>query len=182
MSKKQILLIILLITVVSIIMAVLVWGVAGVYEWIKNQTQDIIFAIVMAIIAGLIIEYTYRKFAPQSKMLKTTQTHCDPNDDSFANLILPNNNNIIVNGAERTMGREDFVGIFATDKLLFIGKDHFKITREEGCFYIQDLNTKNGTMVNGEMLQGSEKRKLENGDEITIAQTMNIKYEEQRSI
>lgn len=181
MSRKQIFIIILLILTTSLILATLWWGVKGVSEWIENQIQDIIFAVIMAVVAGLIIEYAYRKFSPKSKMLKTTATHCETDDDSFAKLILPNNNNIIVNGAERIMGREDFIGIFATDKLLFIGKDHFKITREQGCFYIQDLNTKNGTMVNGELLQGSEKRKLENGDEITIAQTMTIKYTEQTS-
>jgi hypothetical protein len=182
MSRKQILLIIVLIIAVSAVIAVLVWGMAGVSDWIKNQTQDIVFAIIMAIVAGMIIEYTYRKFTPKSKILNTTQTHCDPDTDSFAKLVLPNNNNIIVDGAERTMGREDFVGIFATDKLLFIGKDHFKITKENGCFFIQDLKTKNGTMVNGEILKSKEKRMLNDGDEIVIAQTMNIKYSEKHNL
>jgi len=161
----------------GVVIALLVWGV-GIFGSIQSITQEIILALIMAIIAGLAIEYVYKKFSPQSKILKTTQTHCDESGESMAQLILPNNNNIIVNGAERIIGREDFVGVISTDKLLYIGKDHIKITRKEGCFYIRDLNTKNGTMVNGEELQSSEKRQLLNGDEIVLAKTLRIKYNE----
>lgn len=181
MLRKQIIGIIVAIVALGAFIAFVIWG-ALIFGWLQNQTQEIVLAIVMAIIAGLVIEYIYRKFSPQSKILKTTQTHCAPNGESMAQLILPNNNNIIVDGAERVLGREDFVGVISTDKLLFIGKDHLKITRKEGCFYIQDLNTKNGTMVNGEKLHGSEKRKLEDGDEILMAQTLRIKYNEQNRI
>lgn len=74
-------------------------------------------------------------------------THNPDNNVSFAKLILPNNNNIVVDGAERAVGREDFVGVISTDKLLYIGKDHIKIFKDGSDFFIQDLNTKNGTEV-----------------------------------
>ena len=167
----------MVVLLLGVVIALLVWGV-GIFGSIQSITQEIILALIMAIIAGLAIEYVYKKFSPQSKILKTTQTHCDESGESMAQLILPNNNNIIVNGAERIIGREDFVGVISTDKLLYIGKDHIKITRKEGCFYIRDLNTKNGTMVNGEELQSSEKRQLLNGDEIVLAKTLRIKYNE----
>lgn len=81
-------------------------------------------------------------------MLKSTQTHFADVGESMAQLNLPNNNNIVVDGAEKIIGREDFLGVVSSDKLYFIGKDHFKITHENGSFYIQDLKTKNGTTVN----------------------------------
>ena len=92
----------------------------------------------------------------------------------MAQLNLPNNNNIVVDGAEKKIGREDFLGVVSSDKLYFIGKDHFKITHENGSFYIQDLKTKNGTTVNDEELQGSKKHQLLDGDEIVVAKSLRI--------
>lgn len=157
-------------------------GATGVFAGLDNKSFDIILAVLLAIIAGLAIELIYRRFSPKSKALQTTMTHCPDGTDSFAKLVLPNNNNIIVNGAERILGREDFLGVISTDKLLFIGKEHFKIIKESGCFYIQDLNTKNGTMLNGEPLKGFEKVKLEDGDTIMVAKSLTIKYNERSHI
>ncbi len=176
MSRKQLIGLIVVILVVGAF-AVVIWRLNGVFGWFQNQTQEIVIALIMAIIAGFLIEYIYKKLSPQSKILMTTQTHCDDNGESMAQLILPNNNNIIVNGAEKVIGREDFLGVVPSDKLYYIGKDHFKITRKDGCFYIQDLKTKNGTTVNGEDLQ-SEKYKLNDGDEILVAKSLHIKYHE----
>lgn len=177
MSKKQLLGIITVIVVVGIFIIIL-WSLNGVFGWLQNQTQEIVLALIMAIIAGLIIETVYKKLSPQSKMLKSTRTHFADVSESMAQLNLPNNNNIIVDGAEKVIGREDFLGVVSSDKLYFIGKDHFKITHENGSFYIQDLKTKNGTTVNGEQLQSSQKRQLINGDEIMVAKSLRIKYKE----
>jgi hypothetical protein len=177
MSRKQLFGIIAVISVLGAFAAA-IWSLNGVYGWLQNETQEIIIAMIMAIIAGLLIESVYKKFSPQSKMLKTTQTRFSDNKESMAQLALPNNNNIIVDGAEKVVGREDFLGVISSDKLYFIGKDHFKITRKEGSYYIQDLKTKNGTTVNGEELQNSETLKLNDGDEIVIAKSLNIKYNE----
>ena len=123
----------------------------------------------------MVIEFLYRRYSPQSKILKTTVTHKPNNNVSFAQLILPNNNNIIVDGAERIIGREDFVGVISTDKLLFIGKDHFKVIKNPDGFYIQDMNTKNGTQLNGEDIGAKKSRYLLNsGDEILVGKTLKI--------
>jgi pSer/pThr/pTyr-binding forkhead associated (FHA) protein len=45
----------------------------------------------------------------------------------------------------------------------------------ENGFYIEDLDTKNGTFVNNDKLQAFKKRKLHEGDEIVIA-NLHIKY------
>jgi predicted component of type VI protein secretion system len=77
---------------------------------------------------------------------------------------------------ERTFGREDFIGVAPADELMFIGKEHFKITREDDGYYLEDLNTKNGTSLDGENITGQGKRKLTEGDEIVVAKTLEIKY------
>ncbi|MDI9623377.1 MAG: FHA domain-containing protein [Methanothermobacter sp.] len=46
---------------------------------------------------------------------------------------------------------------------------------DDGC-YIEDLDTKNGTKINGNEIKGLGKIKLENQDEILVAKTLPIKY------
>lgn len=48
---------------------------------------------------------------------------------------------------------------------------HARITREEGIYYIEDLNSTNGTYKNGLRLQPYEKRKLEKDDELKFGKT-----------
>lgn len=177
MYRKQLFGIIAVVVAAGAIAAI-IWSLNGVYGWLQNETQEIIIAMIMAIVAGFFIETVYRKLSPQSKMLKTTQTHLVDHKESMAQLALPNNNNIIVDGAEKVIGREDFLGVVSSDKLYFIGKDHFKITRKKGYYYIQDLNTKNGTTVNGVELNNSKMHRLDDGDEIVIAKSLRIKYNE----
>jgi hypothetical protein len=55
-----------------------------------------------------------------------------------------------------------------------VSRYHAKITREGDCYYLTDLNSTNGTFLNGETLQTYQKREISHGDEITFA---NIKYQ-----
>ncbi|MBQ7776380.1 MAG: FHA domain-containing protein [Lachnospiraceae bacterium] len=48
---------------------------------------------------------------------------------------------------------------------------HARITQEEGVYYLEDLNSTNGTFKNGLRMQPYEKRKLESGDELKFAKT-----------
>jgi hypothetical protein len=176
MSLGKILTIILFITALGLVIALIIFGFEDFSAWFQKVFIDLGFAVIMAVIVGLVIDRIYRKYAPQSKILKTTMTHNPSNNISFAKLILPNNNNIIVDGAERVVGREDFVGVISTDKLLYIGKDHLKITKDGDNFYIQDLNTKNGTKINGETLLSNERKLLNSGDEVEVGQTVKIYY------
>lgn len=48
---------------------------------------------------------------------------------------------------------------------------HARITEEEGVYYLEDLNSTNGTFKNGLRLQPYEKRKLESGDELKFGKT-----------
>ena len=149
-----------------------------VYGWLENETQEMVIALIMAIIAGVLIESVYKKFQPQPKMLMNTQTHIAEHVESFAKLVLPNNSTIVVKEPEKTIGREDFLGVITSDKLNFIGKDHLKITKKDNYSYIQDLNTKNGTTVNGVKLEGNQIQRLNDGDEIVLAKSMQIIYKE----
>ena len=52
-----------------------------------------------------------------------------------------------------------------------VSRIHARITEEDGIYYIEDLNSTNGTFKNGLRLQPYEKRKLEREDELKFGKT-----------
>lgn len=170
MDKK----ILIITTALTFLIVFIVLGKVEIFPWFNTQFLDIFYAVIMAIIAGLIAEYFYRKYSDKTKFAQTTVLKKPKK--LLAKLILPNGDEITITQYERIMGREDFIGIFTGDQLFFIGKEHFKLTRLEDGFYIEDMNTKNGTKVNGEEIKGMGKIKLTEGDTIQIAKTFKIIY------
>ncbi len=51
-----------------------------------------------------------------------------------------------------------------------VSRSHARITREEDAYYIEDLNSRNGTYLNGELLLYRQKRRLKSGDHLRFAQ------------
>ena len=102
-----------------------------------------------------------------------------PQTDLYkAKLILKERNEFLIKEFERTFGRKDFIGMVSSDDLRYIGKDHFKVIKKPEGYYISDLNTKNGTFVNGKEISGLGEVRLENEDYITISNTIEIRYVE----
>lgn len=52
-----------------------------------------------------------------------------------------------------------------------VSRVHARITQEDGIYYIEDLNSTNGTFKNGLRLQPYEKRRLDKGDELRFGKT-----------
>lgn len=63
------------------------------------------------------------------------------------------------------IGRQEDCTIFLDDRA--VSRHHARITRQDDGYYIEDLDSKNGTFVNGEAV--SAPRRLYDGDEIQIA-------------
>lgn len=55
-----------------------------------------------------------------------------------------------------------------------VSRLHARITKENGEFYLEDLNSTNGTFKNGLQLQPYEKRKLQEEDEIRLGKVVLI--------
>ena len=51
-----------------------------------------------------------------------------------------------------------------------VSRMHAKIRRRDGEYYLSDLNSRNGTAVNGRLLQGGEDYCLQEQDEVDFAQ------------
>ena len=50
-----------------------------------------------------------------------------------------------------------------------VSRIHAKIKKSETGYYIGDLNSRNGTFVNGRPIAGEDEIKLTSGDEVTFA-------------
>ncbi len=57
-----------------------------------------------------------------------------------------------------------------------VSRSHARITREEDDYYIEDLNSRNGTYLNGELLSYRQKRRLKSGDHLRFAQEEYVFY------
>ncbi len=178
MSQTKIISIIIIIFLTLIFIALSIFN-QDFAIWLKLYWIDLLLAAIMAIIAALVIELVYKKAAGKSNLSKTTIAQ-KPRK-LLAKLVLPDNKEFIINQYERTFGREDFVGLLVMDDLLFIGKNHFNLTRMDDGFYIEDLETKNGTTINGEQINSLGKIKLRNKDKINVANVLTIEYIEQET-
>jgi hypothetical protein len=137
--------------------------------------QIIIYILLLAIIFALLLVFYKKRVFYQRKIDQPTVL-VKPRK-LLGKLILPNNEDYVLHDYEKRFGREDLLGFTHSEDLLYIGKEHFKLTRLDDGFYIEDLNTKNGTKVNGEDIRGLGKIKLRNGDQITMAR-IKIYYQE----
>lgn len=50
-----------------------------------------------------------------------------------------------------------------------VSRVHAKIWKEDGIFYVMDLNSMNGTFLNGERLEANERREIRPSDEVAFA-------------
>ena len=51
-----------------------------------------------------------------------------------------------------------------------VSRIHAKIRKQDGEYYLTDLNSRNGTSVNGKMIKSSEEYCLQDQDEVDFAQ------------
>jgi YVTN family beta-propeller protein len=138
-------------------------------KFIENNLQWILTTMIglSGVIMGWIIKKK-RKKERENKLLEAIQK-----DTHKAELILPERK-IEITAGENIFGRGDFESDLAVAELGYItkkegGKYHFRITKQEGRFYIQDDLSKNGTKLNGKEIKGSGRIELKNGEKITLA-------------
>ena len=94
----------------------------------------------------------------------------------LARIVAPDNSEISVVGA-RKFGRDDFRNMVPDEKLPFISRQHFAISVSGDKYYIEDLQSSNGTTLNGELLQPGSQRELKQGAEICCANVLRLKFQ-----
>lgn len=94
-------------------------------------------------------------------------------------LILPDNSEIRITASGRVFGKLDLAKASTTipqDELKFVSRQHFTIYQDQGRYYIEDANSANGTLLNGEEIKGKGRRELKEGDEINPAGAAKIQF------
>jgi hypothetical protein len=91
-----------------------------------------------------------------------------------AKLVLPDNSEISIRGAEKAIGRRDFERIILPDELRYVSRQHIVI-QTDGCrYYIEDRNSSNKTKVNDVDITGRGRWKLKDGDRIKLADVITM--------
>lgn len=69
-------------------------------------------------------------------------------------------------------GRDEECDLHLPDRQ--VSRQHIRIYKQGDLFYIQDLDSKNGTWVNGQPLKGT--RELHDGDEVHVALAVRMRF------
>lgn len=81
-----------------------------------------------------------------------------------------NDKKIVLSKDRFLIGRSKELVDYALSEELAIGRVHAEILREESCYYLVDINSKNGTYINGIRLESQKKYELKSGDEVQFAE------------
>lgn len=92
-----------------------------------------------------------------------------------AKLTLPDNSEILLTESAKMIGRNDFGKVVSTEDLNYISRSHLLIQSDNGKYFVEDLNSTNGTKANGIEINGS-KKELDSGDRIQIADKVEITF------
>lgn len=82
------------------------------------------------------------------------------------------NKNYPVEQDQLVIGREDHCDIVLRERQ--ISREHIKILRIDGHYFVEDLASRNGTWVNGKKLEG--RQELYDNDEIHIALAVRLQF------
>jgi hypothetical protein len=93
-----------------------------------------------------------------------------------ARLVTPGDVDIPIAAGTMSIGRGDLARAVAAEDLKYISKQHFTIDFSEDQYYIEDINSINGTKLNGVEIKGRGKQALKDGDQITIADVVTITF------
>ncbi len=84
---------------------------------------------------------------------------------------------LVVNDEALVIGRDAVCNMVLAEQQ--VSRQHIKVKRIDTAYYIEDIESKNGTWVNGEQLKGE--RLLADGDEIDLAQVVTLTFVESGS-
>ena len=93
---------------------------------------------------------------------------------TIGKLILPDQSAISINQIEKQFGREDFIRNVPGDVLKYISRNHFKISNENGIYYIEDTNSLGGTKLNTNEIKMTGKQQLNNGDKVFLGDSLEL--------
>ena len=154
------------------------------YEFITQPVALVLGSLlIIIIIAGGIYmywRYARRKRSQVTESANESETQklsaVSPSNVTSAKIVLSNGVEIHLSGGSRVIGRGDIARALSLDELGLISRRHFEIKSEDEQFYIEDLDSANGTILNGEDISGKGPVSLNNDDVIEPAGTIQLKF------
>ena len=93
-----------------------------------------------------------------------------------AKLILPDSSEISLTEAIKPIGRSDFDKVVAPEVLSYISRNHFVIRYDNCQYFVEDLDSTNGTKTNGIDIRNKGKQEIKDGDRIEVADLLELTF------
>jgi FOG: FHA domain len=94
----------------------------------------------------------------------------------LAFLELPNGSPMPITESSAEFGRDDFKPYLPPETVQFISARHFRVYYAGGQWYIEDLGSTNGTLLNGQQIKGKGPLPLKPGDVISPAGVIKLVF------
>ena len=113
--------------------------------------------------------------APASTMPATSSAVTSPVETTLpAKFVSPGGTTMPVTG--KPLGRRDFQALVSPEKSDIISRQHILVTYDNSQYFIEDLNSTNGTKLNGSEIRGTGKHAIANGDTVELAGALNLTF------
>jgi len=153
------------------------------YEFITRPVVLVLGSLLLILIVagGIYIywRYTRRRTGQAKESVDEAETEAPsaalPSAAS-AKIALPNGIEIQLAGNSTAIGRGDLARALSLDELGLISRQHFEVKSEDEQFYIEDLESANGTILNGEDISGKGPVNLNDDDVIEPAGAIRLKF------
>ncbi len=139
--------------------------------------------LIAIVIVGL---YMYRRYARRKRIQDTALLPVEeepenafaalPSATASAKIALPNGVELRLIGNSRVIGRGDLARALDLDELGLISRRHFEVKSEGEQFYIEDLDSANGTRLNGVDISGKGLVSLSTDDVIEPAGAIHLTF------
>ena len=119
--------------------------------------------------------YAASATAPASTQSATSSPVTTPVEAGLpAKFMSPGGTTMPVTG--KPLGRKDFQALISPEKADLISRKHVLVTYENSQYQIEDLNSTNGTRLNGSEIRGTGKHSIESGDTVELAGALNLTF------
>lgn len=128
---------------------------------------------------GYKLLYQRRKIMEPGEAIETVETDESketPTSSLRARILLPNDTVIKLGGNGMIIGRDDLARTLKLDELVLVSRRHFQVKSHDGQFYIEDMDSANGTSLNGADISDSGPVELSNDDVIGVAGVADLKF------
>ena len=155
-----------------------------VYEFITQPVVLVLGSLVLVIIVmlGLYIYWRYARRVSNKDTASVNEVDTQELSAALssavtrAKIALPNGIDIQLSGNSKVIGRGDLARDLSLDELGLISRRHFEVKSDDEQFYIEDLDSANGTKLNGEDISGKGPVSLNNDDIIEPAGAIRLNF------